>query len=149
MEKIVVRLELPPAALNPNKTVGSTGSRMAKAVKIKQYREHACQMAYVGVGESGVTKFGWTDAVISVLWQNEVKGRRPDPDNALAYLKPAFDGLSDSGVLSDDRNVIYLPVQFEKVPSGEGGIILTITNGNLTQEELHGLIEPFFRRRSA
>jgi Holliday junction resolvase RusA-like endonuclease len=147
MESVTVRLELPHAALNPNKTVGTRGSRMAKAARIKEYREHACQMAYVGVGESGIAQFGWNNAVISVLWQNEVKNRRPDPDNALAYLKPAFDGLSDSGVLADDRNIVYLPVQFQKVPSGEGGVILTITNGNLTQEELRGLIEQFFRRR--
>jgi Holliday junction resolvase RusA-like endonuclease len=150
MESVTIRLELPPKELNPNHTVGSTGMRMAKATRIKSYREHACQMAYVGVAATSITEFGWRDAMVEVLWQNEVKGRRPDPDNALAYLKPAFDGLTDSGVLADDRNIVFLPVQFEKVPSGQGGIQLTVTNGNLTQGELHELFSRVFgQRRSA
>lgn len=46
--------------------------------------------------------------------------RGPDPDNALAAVKPCIDGLVDAGILVSDRRtcVSYLPVEYEIGPTG-------------------------------
>ena len=37
-----------------------------------------------------------------------------DADNALASLKAAFDGFTDAGIWTDDRDVTFLPVRQAK-----------------------------------
>ena len=46
-------------------------------------------------------------AKVSILAAHgpEHRGQRYDPDNILAMLKPAFDGLQDCGLLADDREL--------------------------------------------
>lgn len=47
-------------------------------------------------------------------------GQGPDPDNALAAVKPVIDGLVDAGILVSDRRecVSYLTPQYEVGPVG-------------------------------
>jgi Holliday junction resolvase RusA-like endonuclease len=36
--------------------------------------------------------------------------RRRDPDNALAAMKAAFDGMVDAKIIADDSRLVHLPV---------------------------------------
>lgn len=58
-------------------------------------------------------KPGWKEAQIRVTWFSKT-ARVIDRDNILAYLKSAFDGLTDAGILADDRDVTHLPPIREK-----------------------------------
>jgi Holliday junction resolvase RusA-like endonuclease len=39
---------------------------------------------------------------------------KPDGDNALASLKPAFDGFTSACLLADDKELTHQPIRFEK-----------------------------------
>lgn len=45
------------------------------------------------------------------LFPTPTKGgtQRHDPDNLISFAKASVDGLQDGGILTDDRDVIYLP----------------------------------------
>ena len=101
-------LPLPPKELSPNHTVGSRGMRMAKAVKIRGYRERASIEAQVWCLNNKNT-FPWQAATIQLTFFHS-SARRRDPDNLLASCKAAFDGLRDAGVLTDDDQITHLPV---------------------------------------
>ena len=56
--------------------------------------------------------FPWLKVAIQPVWYRKTR-RVIDADNALAMLKSTFDGIVDSGVLDDDRELIHLPIRFE------------------------------------
>ncbi len=43
-------------------------------------------------------------ATVEVVW-NCTGMRHPDPDNIVASLKAAFDGLQDAGIVANDRSL--------------------------------------------
>lgn len=55
------------------------------------------------------------------------KKNRRDPDNLLASLKYAFDGLVAADVLIDDDKITHLPVTVEISPDNPG-VTLTISS---------------------
>lgn len=108
---LTITLPIPPKELSPNHTIGSRGGRMAKARKVKQYRNRA--MLEVLAQVPGDYKPKYSKAEVRTKWFTKTV-RRMDGDNALASLKAAFDGLTDSGFLSDDRGLTHHPIEFEK-----------------------------------
>lgn len=46
----------------------------------------------------------WAKARVRVTWRC-TKRIHPDPDNIIACLKSAFDGLADAGVVVNDRGL--------------------------------------------
>jgi Holliday junction resolvase RusA-like endonuclease len=116
---MLVKLSLPPAELWPN----ARPHRMAKARATKAYRHEAAIEAKRAMGRSRPPR--WTAATIQAEFYFPTVRRR-DPDNCLAALKAAFDGLRDAGVIADDNQLTHRPV---KVASGQGrrGVELRIT----------------------
>ena len=108
---VTIQLPLPPKELNPNSPTMTTGSRMAKNRATKAYRTAAKVQVLSKV--AGGWKPRWKKATIQVEYFFPTMAFR-DPDNCIATLKSAFDGLSDSGLLDDDRDVTYLPVKRAK-----------------------------------
>lgn len=98
---ITITIGIPHKCLSPNVRC----HYMTKAAQVKRARA----TAWVKAG-SPCTR--WTDAISTVVWYTKTK-RRPDADNALAMLKPTFDGLADAGVLANDRNLAHNPIRFE------------------------------------
>lgn len=98
---ITVTLPLPPNELKPN----ARPHHMAKANKVKKYRLTA-QLQALHAGGSG--RF-WTTASIKIDYYHRTAAFM-DRDNIIATMKAAIDGLTDAGVLDDDRDVTYLPV---------------------------------------
>ena len=107
-QSITVTLPIPPRELSPNHTVGSRGGRLGKAAKTRHYRENARWSTLPACLGKGLF---WSAATVRIRWHTKTK-RRPDADNALASLKAAFDGFTDAGIWTTDRNVRYEPIDF-------------------------------------
>lgn len=96
-ESIVVILPLPPRALSPNRPAGSRGGRFAKAAAAKKYRMQARRATEAAGVETGP----WELASVTAAFYFATRRRR-DQDNAMAMLKPAYDGIVDAGLVRDD-----------------------------------------------
>lgn len=97
---LVFVLPIPPKELSPN----ARPHYMAKARAVRKYRTLAWAEA-----RSQKVRPGWATAEAQATFY-VATNRRRDRDNLLASLKPAFDGLVDAGVLSDDSGLTHLPV---------------------------------------
>jgi len=105
-DELVVILATPPKELKPNSRV----HRMAKANAVRQYR---CDASYAVMAETprgGIKGAPWPGADITIRYFHPTK-RHLDADNILASLKAAFDGLTDSGLITDDAANRYQPVE--------------------------------------
>lgn len=96
LETAIIVLPLPVRLLSPNCPAGSYGGRIGKAVAARKYREAAKREA-LALGIEGT----WRKASVSVSFFH-AQDRRRDDVNSLAMLKPAYDGVVDSGLLEDD-----------------------------------------------
>jgi len=106
MSSITITIPIPHRALSPNaRTHWAT-----KAKKVKAARRAASVLCVATVGHGHML---WPNAISTVVWYAKT-ATHPDPDNALAMLKPYFDGMADAGVLANDRNLAHNPIRFEK-----------------------------------
>ena len=96
-ESVIVILPLPAKVLQPNCTIGSIGGRMMKASASKRYRRLACE----AVQDEQIESAPWS--VVGVKATFYFKNKIPrDQDNAVASIKAAYDGIVDSGLVSND-----------------------------------------------
>ena len=62
------------------------------------------------------------------------KGAKPwDGDNLLAAMKHGIDQLQAAGVVANDRQITYDPVQQERDPDGAGYMVVTLTPAEAVQ----------------
>ena len=99
-----ITLPLPPRETSPN----WRGHWGAKSMAVKNYRSTAWTLALEAAGKQLL----WTSATAQATFFHTTKRNR-DKDNALASLKPAFDGFADAGVVFNDSGFTHLPVKFE------------------------------------
>lgn len=115
--RIVVVVPMCPAPeLSPN----ARPHYQAKAKKVRQLRE-ASRFAAVSARNTcggGAIFRGAIHVRATIGW---ARGRRRmDGDNALAMLKPCFDGITDAQLWSDDRYAMFHPVEQMRDPEGLG-----------------------------
>lgn len=103
MRPITVTLPIPPKELSPN----GRFHWAAKSKKTKAYRLAAHIAAWNQCSECPEHD----RATSQIRWFTKTK-RRLDADNALACMKSALDGITDSGFLSNDRGLTHLPIIF-------------------------------------
>jgi len=103
---MLVKLGLPPNELWPN----ARPHRIAKARAVKAYRHEAKIEAKQALGRARPPR--WAAATVEASFAFTTQRRR-DPDNCLAALKAAFDGLRDAGVIADDNQLTHEPVRVE------------------------------------
>lgn len=100
---MTITLPLPPKQLKPN----GRYHYMAKHRATSQYREWAYLAAQSAIAHNrpfvGIRK---PTARVTAYWRTT---RKMDGDNLLATMKAAFDGLTDAGIWTDDREVTHLP----------------------------------------
>jgi hypothetical protein len=108
-ESVLIILPLPSRYLSPNCPPGSRGGRLRKAAIAKRYRA----LAKAAVLEAGIETGPWESATVQVAFYHRTKRRRDDV-NALAMMKPAYDGAVDAGLLADDdsEHLTTLPASF-------------------------------------
>ena len=103
-EGLWITLPLPPAKLHPN----SRGHFMAKARHTKAYRLKAmltADRAMAGIMPPPL----WSRALVQAHFYYRGASRRRDRDNGNAWLKAAFDGIADAGVVPNDDAFIHMP----------------------------------------
>ncbi len=96
-ESVMIILPLPARVLSPNCTIGSIGGRFMKASAIKKYR----RLSKEAVQEEGIESGPWRKVEVNAVFYHETK-RKHDEDNATGSLKAAYDGIVDSGLVTDD-----------------------------------------------
>lgn len=120
---ITIELPLPPQELRPNARVHWA----KKARKVKEYRSRAKWAALrIMQRDFGDLAFGNPDGDLASRIGGEIiipfpieqptvritmlnkTARKLDPDNLIASMKSAIDGITDSGVWTDDREVTIL-----------------------------------------
>lgn len=102
MEKITITIPLPDASLSPN----SRSHWGKKSRHTKAYRGAAILATKSALKRTRPP--GWLKAECQVSAFYGVSRRR-DTDNLIASLKSAFDGIADTGVISNDSGLIHLP----------------------------------------
>lgn len=109
-ETVSVVLPLPSGFLSPNCPPASFGGRIRKARITAALRNRA----RLAVLESGVTSGPWPLASVTATFYHRDERRR-DPDNYMAMLKGAYDGMRDAGLLVDDdsKHLIRREPRFE------------------------------------
>lgn len=103
----------------PDYALGPNGNRKhwasLKALKDKAKKE-ATDAIFVGVYQMGddwdKVPFPWRKAEMWVTWYKPREGRL-DADNARTRLKYTQDMLSETGVLVDDDQIVYHPIEFK------------------------------------
>jgi crossover junction endodeoxyribonuclease RusA len=126
-EQVVVELSLPDKCLSPN----ARCHWRVKGKATKAYRAAAKWQTVLATSASydDHGPRGWTAATVLATFYFKDKRRR-DRDNLLASLKSAFDGLADSGLVTDDAAFSYMPVLTE-VDKARPRVVLTITRTEL------------------
>lgn len=101
-EAITVTLPLPPKELDPN-------GRHHWRAKMAPKRRYRCGAMFAALKQGGFTQ-PLQRARVRIRYYHKTKTFK-DPDNIIACLKTAIDGLTDAGVFTDDRDLTYLPVE--------------------------------------
>ncbi len=117
---LAITLPIPDRGLSPN----ARKHFMAKAKLVKNARTAA--MVEVLSIVPGGWKPRWRFATVRIQWFTHTK-RRPDADNCLSSLKPAMDGIADSGLLDNDRGLRFEPIEFA-VDRENPRIVIHISN---------------------
>jgi len=104
-ESATIILRLPNRALSPNARV----HHFARAAATKKYRKEARE----ATAAQGIDSGPWERATIAATFYHKTARRRDDV-NAMAMLKPAYDGIVDAGLLVDDdhEHLTTLPASF-------------------------------------
>lgn len=124
MTTILISLPLPPAKLHPNRRP----IHQERARLTKQYRAAARYAAIDAMNRAGWRAAPrWKRATVLAVFAFRTNRRR-DRDNLLAWLKSAFDGLADSGLIDNDSGLTHLPPeQYEAGIAERPGVVLTVT----------------------
>ena len=147
--KLHLTLPLPPAALSPNARVHWRTFAKAKRLH-RSSAKLACMAAGVRHG-----KDGWPvdRATIQATFYHAT-ARKQDPDNLIAMMISATNGLIDGGVLTDDRDVTHLPpVQKKDKDDPRVELVITAIGGmnyiHIMQENQLMTTEDQLRKQSA
>jgi crossover junction endodeoxyribonuclease RusA len=120
MNSITITISLPPKGCRPN---GSHGHWRAKSSAKKLYRK-ACHLATLEATQ-GHPPQRWLKASAQVSAYFPT-ARHMDPDNLIASLKAAFDGIADAGIVANDKGLWPLRPIISK-DAGNPRVEITIT----------------------
>ena len=98
---MVIVLPLPPRELSPN----ARPHWAVKARAVRQYREAAYLLA---LASRPARPMRAAKVTARFFFRTH---RQRDRDNLLASLKPAFDGIADARVVTNDAGMIHMPVE--------------------------------------
>ncbi len=123
MNTLEITLPHPPRILSPN---GRPGHYMQKARATKKYRRDAVYATMHACSAKGQEwELHLPKATVQATFYYRLQRRR-DPDNLLASIKAAFDGLVKAGLLKDDNGLTHLPTQVA-IDKADPRVVLTVT----------------------
>ncbi len=84
----------------------SPSARVHWAVLSSEKKSARVSARRMAMAEWGNCVPRWPRATVRVLWIMPTKAHHPDPDNAIASLKPWLDGFADWGVVANDKGLV-------------------------------------------
>lgn len=126
LPSLEITIPLPPRETHPN----ARCHWAVKARAVKQQREDAFLAAKAALGEAGIGPPRWPAASIQATFYKAGSRAKPsDMDGRISALKATCDGLTDAGVLSDDRGLTWLPPKelLGAAAGGERKVVLLVT----------------------
>ena len=118
-EAITIELPLPDPKLSPN----ARSHYMAKARATKKSRYDACIVA----SSELLPSCPWDSAKVQFIFTFRDKRAR-DRDNLLSQCKSVIDGIADSGIVVNDSQMTFLPVEITEPNSKRPGMMIVITS---------------------
>ena len=103
MNRIEIPLSLPPKELSPN-------ARVHWRVKARFTKSARSISACAAIIASDMQRLQWKAARVKCVFTFGDKRKR-DKDNLLASMKAYFDGIADAGVVENDSQLTYEPVE--------------------------------------
>ena len=94
---LTITLPHPPQSLRPNFR-GHWARKSTAASALRKLAKWRAMEALAGA------VLNWKKATVLITWESTT-ARHPDPDNIIASLKSAFDGLQDAGVVLNDSGL--------------------------------------------
>lgn len=119
MESIEIDLPLPSRLLHPN----ARPHYMAKARQTRNHRFAACVMATA----ARTNKKPWKSASVLLRFTFADKRAR-DRDGLLSMAKAYIDGVADAGVVENDSQMTFLPVEITSPNKLRTGVKIIVTN---------------------
>lgn len=98
MNSLTISISLPPKECSPN----GRGHWSRRAMANKCYRLEAWAACVKALDGANPPKWLKAQAKIAAYFPTR---RRPDPDNLIASLKAAFDGIADAEIVANDRGL--------------------------------------------
>ena len=105
-ESVTIVLPLPSKYLHPNKTPRTRKGHIIKA-RLTRERRALCKALATA---QALDSIPWEAATFQAHFFFETNRRR-DADNLLAWCKSTVDGIADAGIITNDSNFTYPPVQ--------------------------------------
>lgn len=99
MNSLTIKIPLPPKDVRPN---GQHGHWSRKAKAKKAYRSQCHYLALEALNKR--TPERWKKAKVQVTAYFKT-ARHMDPDNLIASLKSAFDGIADAQIVANDKGL--------------------------------------------
>lgn len=121
--RITITIPYPAYILNPN----ASKHFMAVAAAKKRYRLDCGIAAQAAMNKVRFCGGPLRAATVTPRFYSNSRQTR-DRDNALASLKAAFDALQDAGLVENDSNLTYLPVEFHRDPDRRVELFIEETN---------------------
>jgi len=125
--EVTVEIGLPPKELDPN----GRFSWQAKIMPKKRYQEEAYISAILAMDKEKLETPKWDEAFVTIKYYHKTKNFR-DTDNIIASMKAVIDGIVHSGLLADDNEIVYLPVQRFKDKENPGVKLVVKKRINVT-----------------
>ena len=98
---VTVEIPIPPPQLKPN-------ARVHYMAKAKATKKHRAVVGMLALAARPLHHKPFAACSIRAEFYFKQRRRR-DPDNLIAWLKSAFDGLRDAGIIVDDWRVTHEP----------------------------------------
>lgn len=118
---MMIQIPRPSRLLSPN-------ARVHWAVLSSEKKYARISARRMAMAEWGNCVPRWPRATVRVLWIMPTKAHHPDPDNAIASLKPWLDGFADWGVVENDKGLVPVWGGFHVAKSADwprGCVVLT------------------------
>jgi hypothetical protein len=113
-ERVTITLPLPPRSLSPNgREHWTTKNRDAQQFRF---------LARNATNHHASSDWPWPGADCLIIWH--YSGRQPDDDNVIAQCKSIRDGVADAELVTDDRHIKTIGVEFVKVRKVDECVIL-------------------------
>lgn len=129
---LTITIARPPGKLSPN-----ARGHWSKLYRAKKAARDQAKLAALGEW-SPLEPPRWKRATVRIRWIMPTLAHHPDADNAIASLKAALDGISDWGIVDNDRGLhpVWEGIEVSKLYTDSQGnawprgcVVLTFSEG--------------------